>query len=103
VEDLAYALDHAPDGAAHWHSALVRFPAGRLASRLARWTDAEGNLRPAHSAKLAAAAAEHRARQAEQRAAAEAGAAAVAPPERRREHLAAIRAELAQRRRRCAG
>jgi hypothetical protein len=93
-------FDHAPDGTPHWHSAPVRCPAGWLASRLAWWTDTAGNLRPAHSAQLAAAAAEHRAAQAEQRAAVEAEAAAVAPPERRREHLAAIRAELVERRRR---
>jgi hypothetical protein len=101
MEDLAYALDYAPDGSAHWHSAPVRSPAGWLASRLAWWTDAAGTVRPGRSAQLAAAAAAHRAAQGEQRAAA--AAAAVAPPERRREHLAAIRAELAERRRRCAG
>jgi len=50
VSDLAYALDHAPDGAAHWHTAPVHSPAA-------------------------------------------------ATPAQRREHLAAIRATLAERRR----
>ena len=30
VSDLVYALDHAPDGAAHWHTAPVHSPAGWL-------------------------------------------------------------------------
>jgi hypothetical protein len=99
VSDLAYALDHAPDGAAHWHTAPVHSPAGWLAARLGWWTDAAGAVRPSHTAQLAAAAAAHRRRLAGQRAAAEAAAGSAATPAQRREHLAAIRATLAERRR----
>src|SRR5664280_2534631 len=56
VSDLVYALDHAPDGAAHWHTAPVHSPAGWLAARLGWWTDAAGAVRPSHTAQLAAAA-----------------------------------------------
>jgi len=79
VSDLVYALDHAPDGAAHWHTAPVHSPAGWLASRLGWWTDAQGAVRPSHTAQLAAAAG------------------SAATPAQRREHLAAIRATLAER------
>src|SRR5664279_451802 len=99
VSDLVYALDHAPDGAAHWHTAPVHSPAGWLRARLGWWTDAAGAVRPSHTAQLAAAAAAHRRRLAGQRAAAEAAAGSAATPAQRREHLAAIRAALAERRR----
>jgi hypothetical protein len=99
VSDLVYATDHAPDGAAHWHTAPVHSPAGWLAARLGWWTDAAGAVRPSHTAQLAAAAAAHRRRLAGQRAAAEAAAGSAATPAQRREHLAAIRAALAERRR----
>src|SRR5659263_675865 len=82
VSDLVYALDHAPDGAAHWHTTPVHSPAGWLAARLGWWTDAAGAVRPSPTA---------------QRAAAEAAAGSAATPARRREHLAAIRATLAER------
>src|SRR5664280_2715610 len=62
VSDLVYALDHAPDGAAHWHTAPVHSPAGWLAARLGWWTDAAGAVRPSHTAQLTAAAAAHRRR-----------------------------------------
>ena len=75
VSDLVYALDHAPDGAAHWHTAPVHSPAGWLRARLGWWTDAQGAVRPSHTAQLAAT------------------------PAQRCEHLAAIRAALAERRR----
>jgi len=97
VSDLVYALDHAPDGAAHWHTTPVHSPAGWLAARLGWWTDAAGAVRPSHTAQLAAAAAAHRRRLAGQRAAAEAAAGSAATPAQRREHLAAIRATLAER------
>jgi hypothetical protein len=97
VSDLVYALDHAPDGAAHWHTAPVHSPAGWLAARLGWWTDAQGAVRPSHTAQLAAAAAAHRRRLAGQRAVAEAAAGSAATPAQRREHLAAIRATLAER------
>jgi hypothetical protein len=99
VSDLVYATDHAPDGAAHWHTAPVHSPAGWLAARLGWWTDAAGAVRPSHTAQLAAAATAHRRRLAGQRAAAEAAAGSAATPAQRREHLAAIRATLAERRR----
>jgi len=99
VSDLVYATDHAPDGAAHWHTAPVHSPAGWLAARLGWWTDTAGAVRPSHTAQLAAAAAAHRQRLAGQRAAAEAAAGSAATPAQRREHLAAIRATLAERRR----
>src|SRR5664279_5015901 len=80
VSDLAYALDHAPDGAAHWHTAPVHSPAGWLRARLGWWTDAAGAVRPSHTAQLAAGAAAHRRRLAGQQAAAEAAAGAAATP-----------------------
>jgi len=86
VSDLVYALDHAPDGAAHWHTAPVHSPAGWLAARLGWWTDAAGAVRPSHTAQLATAAATHRRRLAGQRAAAEAAAGSAATPAQRREH-----------------
>ena len=99
VSDLVYAqdLDHAPDGAAHWHTAPVHSTAGWLRARLGWWTDAAGAVRPSHTAQLAAAAAAHRRRLAGQRAAAEAAAGSAATPAQRGEHLAAIRAALAER------
>jgi hypothetical protein len=99
---LGFALQlvtAAPDGAAHWHTAPVHSPAGWLRARLGWWTDAAGAVRPSHTAQLAAAATAHRRRLAGQRAAAEAAAGSAATPAQRREHLAAIRATLAERRR----
>ena len=95
--DLVYALDHGPDGVQRWYTEPVRSPAGWLAARLGWWTDAAGAVRPSHTAQLAAAAATHRRRLAGQQAAAEAAAGSAATPAQRREHLAAIRAALAER------
>jgi len=84
-----------PSAARPWRSIL----AGWLRARLGWWTDAAGAVRPSHTAQLAAAAAAHRRRLAGQRTAAEAAAGSAATPAQRREHLAAIRATLAERRR----
>ena len=84
-------------GASAWSA--LRDVAELAGARLGWWTDAAGAVRPSHTAQLAAAATAHRRRLAGQRAAAEAAAGSAATPARRREHLAAIRATLAERRR----
>ena len=72
LSDLLWALDHAPDGTARWHTAEVRCPTGWVRARLRPWVDL-----PAPSvvkaAERAAADATQQRRRAE-RAAAEAAA-----------------------------
>src|SRR5450759_60461 len=56
VSDLAYALDHAPDGAAHWHTAPVHSTAAaKHAQRREQLADIRANLaerrRPARAGR----------------------------------------------------
>jgi len=60
--DLVYAVDHRPDGTAHWHTSHVRHPAAWARHRLSLWLGDDGTPLPPRSRQLADAARAHRAK-----------------------------------------
>jgi hypothetical protein len=93
--DVAYALDHLPDGSRHIRTDAVRSPARWLAWRLGLWRSADGTPLRSHSAELAERAGRHRAELADLRVLLVNPDAA--SPARAASHKAAIRQMLAER------
>jgi DNA-binding transcriptional ArsR family regulator len=60
--DIAYAVDHHPDGTPHWNTRRVRNPGGWARHRLSHWTAPDGTPARSRSGQLADQAAAHRAR-----------------------------------------
>ncbi len=94
VDDLAYALDHAPDGSARTWTSSVRQPVAWARARLAPWAGKPGPVSTRRATSAATAAQLREQLRARRAAHAAAVAAAVPAPA----ELAAVRAALAARR-----